>query len=104
LTRKRITSSSISSHTAATTNGFGYFHDFLHLLFHTLAEPDFGNRLPGVPFLNGGLFDDDEFRLASSKLRLRNGTFANLFDDLLEAYNFTVREDTPAFAGSRRRP
>ena len=76
-------------------NGFGYYHDFLHRLFHTLAEQDFGNRLPGIPFLNGGLFDDDEFKLPSSKLRIRNATFASLFEDLLEGYNFTVREDTP---------
>jgi hypothetical protein len=75
--------------------GFGYYHDFLHRLFHALAEPNFGNRLPGTPFLNGGLFDDDEFKLSSSKLQIRNATFASLFDDLLEAYNFTVREDTP---------
>ena len=75
--------------------GFGYYHDFLHRLFHTLAEQDFGTRLPGIPFLNGGLFDDDEFKLPSSKLRIRNATFASLFEDLLEAYNFTVREDTP---------
>lgn len=77
------------------TDGFGYYHDFLHRLFHTLAELDFGDKLPGIPFLNGGLFDDDEFKLPSSKLRIRNATFASLFDNLLEAYNFTVREDTP---------
>jgi type I restriction-modification system DNA methylase subunit len=76
-------------------DGFGYYQEFLHRLFHTLAESGFGNRLPGIPFLNGGLFDDDEFRLPSSKLRIRNVTFASLFEDLLEAYNFTVREDTP---------
>lgn len=76
-------------------DGFGYYHEFLHRLFHTLAEADFGNRLSGIPFLNGGLFDDDEFKLPSSKLRIRNATFASLFDDLLEVYNFTVREDTP---------
>jgi hypothetical protein len=76
-------------------DGFSYYQNFLHHLFHTLAEQDFGNRLAGIPFLNGGLFDDDEFKLPSSKLRIRNATFANLFEDLLEAYNFTVREDTP---------
>ena len=75
--------------------GFGYYYEFLHRLFHTLAEQDSGNRLPGIPFLNGGLFDDDEFKLPSSKLRIRNATFASLFEHLLEAYNFTVREDTP---------
>jgi type I restriction-modification system DNA methylase subunit len=76
-------------------DGFGYYQDFLHRLFRSLAEPGFGDRLQGIPFLNGGLFDDDEFRPESSKLKIRNETFASLFADLLEAYNFTVREDTP---------
>lgn len=76
-------------------DGFGYYQEFLHRLFRSLAEPSFGDRLEGIPFLNGGLFDDDEFRPPQSKLRIRNETFAALFNDLLEAYNFTVREDTP---------
>src|SRR5213078_1322751 len=76
-------------------DGFGYYQEFLHRLFRSLAEPSFGDRLEGIPFLNGGLFDDDEFRPPQSKLRVRNETFAALFEDLLEAYNFTVREDTP---------
>ncbi len=75
--------------------GFGYYQEFLHRLFRSLAEPSFGDRLEGIPFLNGGLFDDDEFRPPQSKLRISNETFAALFTDLLEAYNFTVREDTP---------
>ena len=72
-----------------------YYAHFLHRLFRTLAEQDWGNRLPGIPFLNGGLFNDDDFRPETSKLKISNATFASLFDDLLEAYNFTVREDTP---------
>jgi hypothetical protein len=76
-------------------DGFGFYQEFLHRLFRSLAEPSFGDRLEGIPFLNGGLFDDDEFRPPQSKLRVRNETFAALFNDLLEAYNFTVREDTP---------
>ena len=31
------------------------------------------------------MFDDDEFKLASAKLRIRNTTFANLFDDDAQA-------------------
>ena len=78
-------------------DGFGFYGEFLHRLFRSLAEspPHPGDRLEGIPFLNGGLFDDDEFRPPQSRLRIRNETFAALFDDLLEAYNFTVREDTP---------
>jgi len=59
------------------------------------------DRLPGVPFLNGGLFDEDEFSPAPARveesppLRITNATFARIFDELLEAFNFTVTEDTP---------
>ncbi len=84
-----------------------YYADFLERLFFTLSTPpDFkgpgsGLRLPGVPFLNGGLFDDDEFAQTETRkkenppLRIRNATFAFVFDELLEVFNFTVREDTP---------
>ncbi|MFA7233301.1 MAG: hypothetical protein WC076_04230, partial [Terrimicrobiaceae bacterium] len=87
--------------------GFTYYEDFLDKLFFTLATPPnfsgpgSGLRLPGIPFLNGGLFDDDEFaqttrrRIDTPPLRIRNRTFAYIFDHLLEAFNFTVREDTP---------
>jgi hypothetical protein len=75
--------------------GFGYYEEFLHRLFRSLAERGFGDRLPRIPFLNGGLFDDDDFNNPDARLRIRNETFTNLFDGLLEAYNFTVREDTP---------
>ena len=79
-----------------------YYHEFLEVLFWTLASaPGEGGRLTGIPFLNGGLFDDDEFALTpirkknSPPLMVRNATFASVFDDFLEAFNFTVREDTP---------
>ena len=81
---------------------FTYYGEFLETLFWTLASaPGPGNRLDGIPFLNGGLFDDDEFEPSPRRkkenppLRIRNATFAQVFDDLLEAFNFTVREDTP---------
>ncbi len=81
---------------------FSYYEDFLEKLFWTLASaPGSSDRLTGVPFLNGGLFDDDEFaptplrRKHNPPLRVRNATFAAVFDQLLEAFNFTVREDTP---------
>jgi type I restriction-modification system DNA methylase subunit len=77
-------------------NDFSFYSDFLLGLFRKLSDQSFGDqRYLGIPFLNGGLFDDDEFRLPSAALHIRNETFTNLFDDLLEAYNFTVREDTP---------
>jgi type I restriction-modification system DNA methylase subunit len=81
---------------------FTYYSEFLDKLFWTLSSaPGEGGRLPGIPFLNGGLFDDDEFRQPAGSrktnppLRVRNATFKSVFGDLLEAFNFTVTEDTP---------
>jgi hypothetical protein len=81
---------------------FSYYADFLEKLFWSLATPPGGGgRLDGIAFLNGGLFDDDEFatgpvrQKAFPTLKIRNSTFAFLFSHLLEAFNFTVREDTP---------
>ena len=80
-----------------------YNADFLERLFWTLASAPGSDayRLEGIPFLNGGLFDDDEFaptpirRKNNPPLRIRNATFSFIFENLLEAFNFTVREDTP---------
>ncbi|MBM4120830.1 MAG: hypothetical protein FJ248_08040 [Nitrospira sp.] len=86
---------------------FSFYADFLERVFFTLSTPpDYkgpgsGLRLEGIPFLNGGLFDDDEFAQTAERkqsdpaLNIRNDTFAFIFDNLLEAFNFTVREDTP---------
>ena len=52
--------------------------------------------LGDLPFLNGGLFDDDSDALTErARMKIGNVTFRHVFDRLLEAYNFTVREDTP---------
>jgi type I restriction-modification system DNA methylase subunit len=81
---------------------FTYYEEFLEKLFWTLASaPGSAARLDGIPFLNGGLFDDDDFaqtplrKKHNPPLRVRNDTFAHIFEYLLEAFNFTVREDTP---------
>jgi len=80
-----------------------YYAEFLERLFWTLASAPGSDayRMEGIPFLNGGLFDDDEFaptpvrRKNNPPLRIHNATFASIFENLLEAFNFTVREDTP---------
>lgn len=81
---------------------FSYYEEFLEKLFWSLAAPPVaGNRFPGIPFLNGGLFDDDEFAPTPLRmkhnppLQIHNDTFRSVFDDFLEAFHFTVREDTP---------
>jgi hypothetical protein len=86
----------------ANPDKFTYYGDFLDKVFWTLSSaPGEGGRFPGIPFLNGGLFDDDEFRQPANlrkttpPLKVRNGTMQYVFDELLEAFNFTVTEDTP---------
>jgi len=86
----------------ADPGSFSYYHEFLDKLFWTLSTAPGGpGRLPGIPFLNGGLFDDDEFRQptvtrkTSPPLNVRNRTMRYVFTELLEAFNFTVTEDTP---------
>lgn len=82
---------------------FSFYASFLEKVFWSLSTPPLasGDRDHGLPFLNGGLFDDDEFdpserrKKTSPPLRIRNSTFEKVFRDLLEAFNFTVTEDTP---------
>ena len=98
---RRYLPSRLIEHTK-NPNGFTYYHDFLDKLFWTLSTAPLGaGRLPGIPFLNGGLFDDDEFlqptnlRKTTPPLKVRNQSMQYVFDHLLEAFNFTVTEDTP---------
>lgn len=69
-----------------------YYRDFLLPLFRKLSDPEFRDeRLGDIPFLNGGLF---EFDSLEEKATVPNDVFKAVFEDLLERYNFTVREDT----------
>jgi hypothetical protein len=80
-----------------------YYEEFLEKLFWSLSSAGSTpfDRWDYVPFLNGGLFNDDEFEPSPKRRRdnpplpIRNATFARVFDDFLETFNFTVREDTP---------
>ena len=87
---------------------YSYYHDFLDKLFWTLATaPGSAARLSGIPFLNGGLFDDDEFlqtpnRKTNPPLKVCNKTMQYVFGELLEAFNFTVTEGHSSQSGSRR--
>ena len=80
-------------------SGYTFYSDFLVRLFQKLSNEQLKTEfkdLGDVPFLNGGLFEVEPF---SSKipfdLKISNGTFEDVFDQLLERFNFTVREDTP---------
>jgi hypothetical protein len=81
--------------------GTSYYSDVLYPLFLSLSNADQNLHESGaVPFLNGGLFEEGEKqtqaeRLSYARLSVRNHTFKEIFDSLLERFNFTVTEDTP---------
>ncbi|MDI6783836.1 MAG: Eco57I restriction-modification methylase domain-containing protein, partial [bacterium] len=78
--------------------GESYYTDFLVQLFQAVSSEKaiYQDRLGSVPFLNGGLFEVDPFHSKLPfQLRIRNETFNRIYTDLLEHFNFTVREDTP---------
>jgi type I restriction-modification system DNA methylase subunit len=84
------------THYRSSPKGTSFFSDFLFPLFVALsnegiASPGLGN----VPFLNGGLFEVATETPPADRLVVGNKTFEAVFNNLLECYNFTVREDTP---------
>ena len=78
-----------------------FYTDVLYPLFLSLSNADIkSDSIGSVPFLNGGLFEEDIKqsqieRLNQARLHLKNATFKAIFDDLLEKFNFTIAEDTP---------
>lgn len=65
-----------------------YYQEFLIPIFKKLSIP---HQFDNIPFLNGGLF---EYEACEEDISISNETFEVVFCDLLERYNFTVREDT----------
>jgi hypothetical protein len=93
-----------AEHFKVGPDGTTYYSSFLHLLFIRLSTEmeEAASVLGDVPFLNGGLFDDEyggqqrqEKLLRRTRMKVSNRIFKRVFDELLEKYNFTVREDTP---------
>ena len=69
-----------------------YYKEFLVPLFKILSIKDFKHpAFYNIPFLNGGLFD---FKDIEEKISVPNEAFNDIFEDLLERFNFTIREDT----------
>jgi len=70
-----------------------FYQEFLVPLFKKLSDPDFEHpAFETIPFLNGGLFEFDDG--LEGNVTIPNESFEPLFDDLLERFNFTIREDT----------
>lgn len=70
-----------------------FYQEFLVPLFKKLSDNDFYHpEFEMIPFLNGGLFEFDD--ALEGTVTIPNEAFKGLFDDLLERFNFTIREDT----------
>lgn len=83
--------------------GATFYQTFLSPLFECLStEPSLAPPFSDdVPFLNGGLFSDEagakdlDIQLRR-KLDVPNSVFKEVFEGLLERYNFTIIEDSPS--------
>ncbi len=79
-----------------------YYKQFLSVVFRRLSSRQMQRQgeIGYLPFLNGGLFEEDPGAFQDGTtlrlgLNVGNGVLASVFDQLLEHYNFTIREDTP---------
>lgn len=72
-----------------------FWQEILCPLFHLLAnQHDYNDAgLGKIPFLNGGLFGNEPRDLSSYSIP--NEYFKNLFEDLLNRFNFTIEESSP---------
>jgi len=84
-------------HYTKQPSGYTFYSDCLIRLFQKLSNEELEFKdLGDVPFLNGGLFEIEPFRSKLPfDLKISNRSFRDVFERLLEHYNFTVREDTP---------
>ena len=73
------------------SNQKNYYKNCLIPLFEKLSLKDsYHQGFENIPFLNGGLF---EFSEIEEKISIPNKAFSNIYEDLLERFNFTIRED-----------
>lgn len=81
--------------------GQTYYSNVLYPLFLCMSTSGVSiDNVGNVPFINGGLFEETPSRsdLKITKgllVKVKNSTFKDIFDNLLEKFNFTVTEDTP---------
>jgi hypothetical protein len=90
--------SAFNRHHAVDRDGVSFYDQFLRPFFVKLSTDDYYPNvdLGDLPFLNGGLFDDEIGSLTErGRMKVGNPVLRQVFDNLLESYNFTVREDTP---------
>jgi hypothetical protein len=87
---------------AALSGGIPFFRRRIEPLFFSALNRPAQRRgrsareLGELPYLNGGLFERDPLERKYSRLDVPDECFAPIFRDLLDKYQFTLREDQPA--------
>lgn len=61
--------------------------------FESQTDIECGSNFNGIPYLNGQLFEPNPKYEINSNIKIKNEVFEKIFKDLLNKYNFTVRED-----------
>ncbi len=84
---------------AACVDGIPFYRRRLKPLFfgalnrHPKQRSRRALELGELPFLNGGLFERDALERKHKRLDVRDECFAPIFDELLDKYQFTLRDD-----------
>lgn len=84
------------------SHGVPFFRRRLKPLFFSALNRDPQRRgrqarqLGELPYLNGGLFERDVLERKYRRLDVPDDCFAPIFHELLDKYQFTLREDQPA--------
>lgn len=65
----------------------------LYQNFISQTDKECNPKYKGIPYLNGGLFERHPKYEVENKISIDNKVFESLFENLLNKYNFTVRED-----------
>ena len=92
--------------TAAKEKNENFYNDRLHWLFfyglgtvndckETHEMDELRERRGEVPFLNGGLFEMEDWNDCRGHVQIHNDVFTLILDELFSKYNFTVTESTP---------
>lgn len=61
--------------------------------FESQTDIPCDSQYVGIPYLNGGLFEKHHLYETNTNIEIANSVFRRLFENLLEKYNFTVKED-----------
>lgn len=61
--------------------------------FKSVTDIECNSKFRGIPYLNGGLFERNPKYEVGNDISISNEVFKELFENLLNKYNFTVRED-----------